>query len=193
MAFCVFTQRITTRAVTRDVHQLQQAMAEDWLPDTSVYWTAYTGHPTTLGNGPRTVLFIGDHHMQQYFPRIKKLLPDVTASMTAVFVTRSWCPPVAEMQSPTRFGGACAALLEDAVQQTSKPAVDVVVIGYCWQCYFSSEAPVAETFSSELLALETLMSRLSVGRKRAYLILAGPTGTEFDPQWMVKRRVLGAH
>jgi peptidoglycan/LPS O-acetylase OafA/YrhL len=193
MAFGVFTQRITTRAVTRDVHQLQQAMTEDWLPGTSVYWTAYTGQPITLGNGPRTALFIGDHHMQQYFPRINKLLPDFSASLTAVFVTRSGCPPVAEMQSSAQFGGACAALLEDAVRQASKPTVDLVVIGYCWECYFSSEAPVADAFSSELKSLEALMSRLSIGGKRAYLILGGPTGTAFDPRWMVKRRVLDAH
>lgn len=192
--YLVFAQIVATRSVAPGVQQLQTAMAEDWLSGTSnVYWTPYTNAPITVGNGARKVLFVGDHHMQQYFPRVRALVSESDPSLSAIFVTRSWCPPVDGLRSLVQFDAACSDFLKEVIHEAADPAIDLVVVSYCWECYFVSREPTTEVLLQKLALVSVLLSELSREGRRAYLILAGPSGSEFDPRWMIERRMFGNH
>lgn len=64
----------------------------------------------TLGAGLRSVLYIGDSNMQQYYPRIEVAFADHPLnSRGAVFAVRDWCAPV-ESDIPNSYGATSPEL-----------------------------------------------------------------------------------
>jgi hypothetical protein len=60
----------------------------------SLDW-GYKGDQVIPGDSPRTVLFLGDSHMQQYWARVEKLLAEHAAPVrTIVFKTAAGCAPI---------------------------------------------------------------------------------------------------
>ncbi len=52
-------------------------------------------HFYEIGTHPKKVLFFGDSNMEQYAPRIKKLiLENTSVKRSAVFLTSGGCPPM---------------------------------------------------------------------------------------------------
>jgi hypothetical protein len=184
----IFTHKIPARPVDADVAQLQKAATEDWFSSEGrVYWTPYVKDLAVVGDGVRKTLLIGDQSMEHYYPRVEHLQGRLANSRKAVFLMRSWCPPVADLRSPMQFGGACRRFLREVDDYAQDSSVEVVVISFCWTCYFSPMQAGGEPLTSGLATLERTMQSLAAGKRNAYLILAGPQGMEFAPLNMLER------
>jgi peptidoglycan/LPS O-acetylase OafA/YrhL len=193
---------IPARSEPLNVGIFLQATTEDWLPDThNRSWTLASDKPLMLGAGPRRVLYVGDSNIQQYYPRIAKLLADHPQnSHSATFAVRDWCAPgafeIAEIDDATR--AVCRKFLRDAFEYAKDPAVDTVVIGGCWSCYFLNFDDLITDTAGQLTpgadrALDSLKRTIAelIGKgKRVYVVLSIPIGADFDPHQMVRRTIL---
>jgi peptidoglycan/LPS O-acetylase OafA/YrhL len=158
---------------------------------------------TLASHRERTVVFIGDSHIQQYWPRVRRVIdmhPD--SARSAVFATLG-CPPLPGIHSPWRDTD-CSGHFDYAVKQAYQPDVDTVVFGAFWEKYFLGEyspessvpqvygvpalvrAPLPLGSHSAELALErfqqAVSSLVSSGR-RVFIILSNPTSPRFDPHF----------
>ncbi len=155
------------------------------------------------GTGPRTILFMGDSYMEQYYPRIDELLNhDSKKRNTVAFATSGGCPPVPGVIEARHT--YCNGLIKRAVAYADRHAVDAVVIGADWDSYFSHPDPrwsyyfQDKGFRGELLpgaeaqhrALESfaaLIKHLVSRRLQVYIVLQIPVGDSLDPRHMVQR------
>jgi hypothetical protein len=137
------------------------------------------------GSGSPKVVFVGDSHMEQYYPRIDRLLTEYPESTKGVFfVTQRSCPPIPYIKDATP--AQCAPLAERARSTIAEHAdVDTVAIAAAWNRY-----PAFESDQNE--ALQTLKEMIAEYRQkglRVYLILPIPRGEPFNPSRLVKRSV----
>jgi hypothetical protein len=158
---------------------------------------------TVSGHRAQTALFVGDSHMQQYWPRVRYIVethPDTARS--AEFATYIGCPPLPGVNAltPASF---CDQFFEYAMQAAVRSDVDTVVFGAYWEAYFLGE------FATEPRHLQPLFSvadvhrrplqldspqtqrafaqfaaavqRLVAGGRRVFIILSNPTSPQFNP------------
>jgi hypothetical protein len=150
----------------------------------------------------RKVLFIGDSHIQQYWPRVKHVIdtqPD--SARSAVFAITLGCPPMPGSTTTWR-GRSCGGSFDHTVEQAFQPGVDTVVFGAFWESYFLGEysearysrpaegGPAHTRVPLELgspearIAFEqfqwTVTKLVSSGR-RVFIVLSNPTSPLFDP------------
>ncbi len=154
----------------------------------------YPGHgllpvSTPLGNyfvrgtASSKVLFMGDSHVQQYYPRIDRLLTDhPNETKTIVFVSRLGCPPVSYFEG--LINPKCAGIKENAIAVAENLNVDTVVLTAGWYHYSAFDVNGPDLAYQDLAATITLFR--SEGR-RVYLILPIPRGDVFAPSHLVKR------
>ncbi len=139
---------------------------------------------TVKGSERRVVLFIGDSHVEQYWPRLQRLAENGHGPEMR-FVTNGGCPPLPGLA--VARGDVCRRYLDFALTEASRPDVDTVVIGAAWPTYLEAhradggEAPAVARLGNEI---RDLVHR----GKRVYLILASPAAPRFDPRRMVSRR-----
>ena len=158
----------------------------------------------SVGNGRRIALFIGDNNMQQYYPRVYKIIADYPYNTyRAVFSVMEWCAPAAieliDVGVTERFRAACKASLQRAVEYANNPKVDTVVIAACWYFYFmkfsdfddfGDAVPLKPGTDGALGALTHMIKDFVVAGKRVYIILNIPVGASFDPHLIIRRSVL---
>ena len=154
----------------------------------------YPGHgllpvSTPLGNyfvrgtASSKVLFMGDSHVQQYYPRIDRLLTDhPNETKTIVFVSRLGCPPVSYFEG--LINPKCAGIKENAIAVAENLNVDTVVLTAGWYHYSAFDVNGPDLAYQDLAA--TITRFRSKGR-RVYLILPIPRGDVFAPSHLVKR------
>ncbi|MEZ5774209.1 MAG: acyltransferase family protein [Hyphomicrobiaceae bacterium] len=164
-------------AVAADDWDFPGRLVRDERADGLLVHRAGTGHPKTL--------FLGDSNIQQYWPRIERLVADGRAGGEIIFATSGGCPPIpgiTERNHPdcAEFGAKGAALAAD-------PAIGTVVIGAQWNGYFyrsdyempgEGEARIAEGtpgFERALMSLEAMIAELKRDGRRIYLVLNIPT------------------
>ncbi|HEY6482162.1 MAG TPA: acyltransferase family protein [Steroidobacteraceae bacterium] len=188
------------------------AAVTDWHypEDTDFDRRSGFGTVTLASQRQRKVLFIGDSHIQHYWPRIEYLIhtrPGVARS--AEFATYRGCPPMPAIRSTWR-GWNCRRSFDFAVQQAFQPDVDTVVFGAFWEKYFLGEysvdhslqqihgaqadtrAPLALDSPGTELAFEqfrsTIAQLVSSGR-RVFIVLSNPTSPLFDPLFPPQMRL----
>jgi hypothetical protein len=141
------------------------------------------GYHFERGDAGSRVLFIGDSHVQQYYPRIDRLLtehPDSTRSIA--FVTGLGCPPlsrVVELVHPK-----CKGLMENAFAVADDLHVDSVVLAAAWNRYdvFAPDGPDAAYRD-----LESTIVKFRTSGKQVYLVLPVPKGDLFEPSRIIRR------
>ena len=156
-----------------------------------------------------TTLFIGDSHIQQYWPRIVYLVdtyPD--AARSVLFAAYAGCPILPGMNS-LRQPRDCDGFFTYATEQALQPRVDTVVFGAFWELYLLGEYRLERrqgVYSSRdvlrvslrldsrgtqlaLAQFERLLARLVSSGRRVFLILSNPTSPQFDPPSMIPPRV----
>jgi hypothetical protein len=166
------------------------------------------------GTTKSTVLFIGDSHVEQYFPRVKYLTSrrDLK-SYSAVFATHEGCPPIPNINL-IEPGFYCHKFSEFALDEAKKSAVARVVFGGFWERYFiheysapGSRAPVyyikdpagRQVRIDDALGVEVFrnfaarISSLRRAGKRVYIILPNPTAPAFEPHSMLIDRLRLGH
>ncbi|MFZ1903979.1 MAG: acyltransferase family protein [Steroidobacteraceae bacterium] len=156
-----------------------------------------------------TVLFIGDSHMQQYWPRITAVVaahPDSARSV--LFAAYAGCPILPSMNS-LRQPRRCDAFFAAAARQALQPRVDTVVFGAFWELYllgeyslgghqgvYSPQDPLRGRLGLDshdtrvaFAEFEQLVAGLVASGRRVFIVLSNPTSPEFDPRWLVPDRV----
>lgn len=133
------------------------------------------------GDGPGTVVFFGDSHAQQYWPRIRELT-SAAGAPPVVFATRGGCPPILGLDYKSKPD--CQGLVERTMALASQPDVSTVVFSAVWFVYFSSPdfevrglGDLSPGSPAWIAALDHLTDemRTLVGRgKRVYLVLGSP-------------------
>jgi peptidoglycan/LPS O-acetylase OafA/YrhL len=161
-----------------------------------------------------TTLFIGDSHMEQYWPRIVELQKNAQPGVArrSLFVTHGGCSVLPELEriDPRYF---CSKYLKYALSRANDPLVDTVVFSSHWEVYFGEgfgeqghSNPSFSTSSSSHLPLtldsqevdavferfEAVVAGLRGQGKRVYLILSNPTSDKFSPKWRMPNRFVWA-
>jgi peptidoglycan/LPS O-acetylase OafA/YrhL len=150
-------------------------------------------------------VFIGDSHIEQYWPRAKSVIdaqPGLARS--AVFVTNRGCPPLPGINSTWR-GRNCRGLFDHAMELAFQPDVDTVVFGAFWENYFIGEysedesaqraagAPPLQLDSADTRAafeqFRSIVARLVSGGRRVFIVLSNPTSQVFVPVFPIEARL----
>jgi len=152
------------------------------------------------GGTDRQTLFLGDSNMQQYAPRILKVIqaPDV-ANRGAIFIAQGGIVPIPGVNQDTSKDWAhMFQVLDD--QLGKNPSIDRIVIAARWCDYFRKEAKqslqgaLLGTTEGRALAMEALGSLIrknTASGKKVTLVLSIPTGNEMDPKSICRRGFWG--
>src|SRR6185503_9772206 len=163
----------------------------------SLDW-GYKGDQVIPGDSPRTVLFLGDSHMQQYWARIEKLLAEHAAPVrTIVFKTVAGCAPVPGIE---RRSVKCSQFVDEGLAAAMRPEVETVVIAGSWVGFLSRgdyyRIGDVDARPLKLLTPETdwvmegfrdALARLVRAGKRVVIVLSSPRGEMLDPKSVIER------
>jgi peptidoglycan/LPS O-acetylase OafA/YrhL len=180
------------------VNEISRASA-DW---------GYKGDQVIPGDSRRTVLFLGDSHMQQYWARIEKLLAEHAAPVrTIVFKTVAGCAPVPGIE---RRSLKCSQFVDEGLAAAMRPEVETVVIAGSWVGFLSRgdyyrigdlDARPLKLLTPEtdwvMEGFQDALGRLVRAGKRVVIVLSSPRGEMLDPKSVIERdgmavRVRGA-
>jgi hypothetical protein len=155
-------------------------------------------------------VFIGDSHLQQYWPRLTQVIDSHGASARSALIdTRPGCPTLPGLEV-RGHGHHCKDFFESAVVRALEPDVDTVVFGAFWESYFGGEYfakrlrpevystadPAQQTLTLDSLgtqiALEQfrdVIAKLVASGRRVYIILSNPTSPQFEPYFPLQLRM----
>jgi peptidoglycan/LPS O-acetylase OafA/YrhL len=205
VGFLSFRGSIPPRSGNYDLEKIIQAANEVAFPGPEL--KEIDAAPTPLrrqGKNPKTVLFIGDSFIEQYYPRIDWLLrsnPEGTESV--VFASSGGCPPIPKVEEVHH--AACVGLVGRAVLFANDPDVNTIVIGANWIGYFvevdrrysyysidrgQKEELLPGSRGSELALaeLQSMITRFIGEGKIVYLVLQSPNDDALDPRQMIGKR-----
>jgi peptidoglycan/LPS O-acetylase OafA/YrhL len=141
---------------------------------------------SSITAGERTVLFIGDSHLEQYAPRVVQLLknnPEKYSS--ALFLTDPGCAPVpGSAQTNPHHRERCTVFRGRLAELVLRPEIDAVFIAAAWNLYFlqsSPQAPEKLDLDFELKNLQRFIASI-VPHKPVYVLLDNPRGWQFEPR-----------
>ena len=199
----VFAAAVPARLSSPDIDRLIGAASEDWRPQNSpvsgahwvrwAHWTVAVDTPVVIGSAPRSVLYLGDSNMQQYFPRIAKLLADHPLnSHNAVFVAGSGCAPavmeILRFRYPSVLFEPCRRTIRQGIAYAKRRNVDAVVISAHWYLYLVASIQDEGLRTDGVLNdLREMVAAFVNDGKRVYIVLNIPRGDEFDPRQMIRR------
>lgn len=179
------------------------AAVDDWdFPGSQL--KKFTFHDMSFyqqGIGSESILFMGDSNMQQYAPRISKILAEHPhLSKKVVFATKPGCPPISNTQS-RKQPLKCMHFVESVLSYAADPQVTTVVIGAQWLGYLGDDSyAYKEGQYSYLLsqpngiekayvALDMMVKELRANHKKVFIVLNIPIGPAFDPANMTQRHL----
>jgi peptidoglycan/LPS O-acetylase OafA/YrhL len=157
---------------------------------------------TLPGDAKGTVLFFGDSHMQQFWPRLEELTHDKhIPHRTVIFRTRGGCAPMPGIERP---GYGCARFVDETFALAARPDIRTVIISASWvgftdrTDYYKADdengAPLKMlTPGTEwvLDGFEAAVARLVKDGKQVVIVLSSPYGKQFDPREMAQREGWG--
>lgn len=157
----------------------------------------YHGDRTIAGRRPSKVLMFGDSHMQQYMPRVERLLSEPTFDThTVVFHTMGGCAPVPGIE---REGRRCSEFVRQGLALARDPLVQTVVIAGSWPGMMlrgdyhdartsGPRVDLADASSDWIYRQWTEeLAALRRAGKRVVIVLSSPRADEFAPKRMVDR------
>jgi peptidoglycan/LPS O-acetylase OafA/YrhL len=188
------------------------AAVTDWkFPrETNIVEPFGFGVATLSSHGAGKAVFIGDSHLQQYWPRMARVIENHgDSARSALLVTRAGCPTLPGLAVRGR-SQHCNDHFEFAVARALKPDVDTVVFGAFWEDYFLGEYSVKRLRpqvyrvadnTHETLAIDSrgtqialeqfqdVIARLVSSGRRVYIVLSNPTSPLFEPLLPLELRV----
>lgn len=186
--------------VSPDVDKVGKALVDRDFYAGLQQHNAPVGYFTVGGDGPQTI-FLGDSNMEQYEPRIAKLLKNnIGNSRGAIFITCGGIPPIPEYEVYRRPEGK--NLIPTFQQRiASDMRIDRVVIAASWPIYFKSKNylnTINGVSMKELSArkeaiksLAHLVAELVASGKKVTVVLGIPTGPNLEPRNSVVRHFSG--
>ncbi len=153
----------------------------------------------------RKALFVGDSHIEQYWPRAAQIVeehPD--SARSAAFVTYRGCPPLPGIDT-TWPGTRCHPFFDYAMRRAFEADVDTVVFGAFWEKFFLGEyaaqpahgvrelwpAPLRLDAPGTQLAFEQFqqaVASLVASGRRVFIVLSNPTSPLFEPRFPAEVR-----
>jgi peptidoglycan/LPS O-acetylase OafA/YrhL len=163
---------------------------------------------TIHGDTSNTVAFLGDSHIQQYWPRVNHWRGQTKNPPQVLFFTYGSCPPWPDVNrnaiSPlTGSDFECNVFHRKVIEQLlASSNIRKIVIGAYWEIYLSEGL----TFStldpkrtplrmygawtdSAFFGFEQELLRLHRAGKRVYILLSNPTGIAYNPRSMLANRL----
>jgi peptidoglycan/LPS O-acetylase OafA/YrhL len=155
------------------------------------------------GGGPRTILFMGDSNIEQYYPRIDELLMRGSERInTVVFASAGGCPPIPGIVEARHT--FCDGLIAKAIAFADSPQVDTIVIGAAWYSYFgdldpryayyyeepgfrAQLLPGSEAAQRALQSFNNMVKGLRERHRRVFIILQIPVGESLNPRRLIER------
>jgi peptidoglycan/LPS O-acetylase OafA/YrhL len=204
--YASFSQTLVPRSAAYNIERYIRPGAERAYENTHLAHFSGASDPRVLaqGNADDRVLFIGDSDMEQYYPRIDKMLTDnPRGTRGVVFAAEGGCPPLPNVKSDHE--PYCEGLVPAAMQLATDPHIESVVVGALWISYFvTSEAlPLPwyyqdSTFKGStalgtpgaqkaLSAFESMIGRFTRNGKKVFIVLQIPSGEAIDPRFMIER------
>ena len=203
-----FALLLPPRSDSLDIRNIVQASTARAFP--GPHLRRIPGEPSDSareqGSGPYTVLFMGDSQIEQYYPRIDRLVSRAPqGAVHVLYSSQGGCPPVPGVHEDHR--PLCKGLVEQGMRLAARPEVDAVVIDADWAGYFMGLRPPDDldyyyqdaSVRGSLGDLKSAASVLALARfqdmvqtmrdagKQVYLVLPSPTGAEFRPRRIVQR------
>lgn len=164
------------------------------------------------GGNQGLTLFIGDSHIEQYGPRVTHLLQEQSPELnSALFITDGGCVPIPDVFEDHAIHKACSKVRQHALDLAASAEVKAVVIGACWNCYFTAASGgdgddafqyyyrngdtrlgFAEAGGTDaaFASLEAMLTRLGK-EKPVYLIVDNPANKAYDPKSYIEGNRLG--
>jgi peptidoglycan/LPS O-acetylase OafA/YrhL len=177
----VATQRIAPRLSNPDI-AAAMAAADDWTyPFGDNFGRKQDFVLSTVpGTEPRAVLFVGDSHLEQYWPRIQFLTSGRTGPELR-FATNGGCPPLPGLGRSQ----VCRRYLSFAWQAARDAKVTTVVFAAYWPVYLedADDPQTAASVTNFAAEIRELVRR----GKRVFVILASPASPTFDPRRRISR------
>jgi hypothetical protein len=145
------------------------------------------------GVGSREIVFIGDSHMEHYYPKAEALLIEKYTDHKIIFLTQGGCPPLQNVKDGRDKVEDCPKQVAFSFSQAAKNGVGSVVISAAWDSYFSQGSKYfllqngeiklseIEGMKHALISLEDSISKLVRSGKKVFLVLSSPSGKEFSP------------
>jgi hypothetical protein len=206
--FCAtlaLTNVVRSRLDTPFVHGIVEAV-DDWdYPSIDNFMTsAFVLHEIRSKSTQKT-LFVGDSHMEQYWPRARTAIQNNPRLFSAIFATSSGCPPFPNLNR-TKIGFACPAFYKYWTAEANRQDIRTIVIGAAWEFYFLGEFPggtltpspisvndrpdrpaSAEDVETAWKGLETTVASLVHSGKRVVILSSSPATDKFNPHKMMRR------
>jgi peptidoglycan/LPS O-acetylase OafA/YrhL len=153
------------------------------------------------GKPGNAVLFIGDSHMQHYWPRIEVALAELgNGARPVIFITAGGSPALPGVNRVLP-GFQCDKFFEFALERAKEPNVTSVVISCAWERYFIGVYPdeppadiyrtgeqkrvalrIAQPAAREVFsAFGQEVAKLTKIGKEVIVILPGPTNSKWSP------------
>ena len=147
----------------------------------------------------RSVFFLGDSNIEQYYPRAEYQLEQNPKSINLVFATAGGCPPIAYIFQ--RSHPNCVGFVDAAMAYADRPEIKAIVIGAQWFGYlvgndgyfFENEngrLPLSigsQGYQMALISLQSMLTELVKKKKKVYLIGNIPIGSELEPKGIITR------
>ncbi|MBA3657507.1 MAG: hypothetical protein H0W69_09180 [Gemmatimonadaceae bacterium] len=193
--------RIRVRIDSAEVRSVQDALV-DWRFPVSGFLSGSLRENVISGQRGDTVLFGGDSHMEQYWPRVDSLIRFTRKPMpTAIFATVRACPMfpgVGRKDVP-----ACDLAYFAIMQRAKSAGIKTVVITSYWNDFFHRNLifragdRARSTLRLEEPGMDSVFSRFEAdishlvkSGKTVFVVLTIPIGAhdEFDPRtWLPGR------
>jgi peptidoglycan/LPS O-acetylase OafA/YrhL len=152
------------------------------------------------GDTDEAVMLIGDSHMQQFLPRLDRLVTSHEAPLRSIIVrTKGGCVPIPGI---TRLSAKCAPYVSKTLQLAHMPRVKTIVIAASWtgflsrDDYFRTDDPTRTALDLHKADwvwsnLQSELAQLAAEGKQIVMFLESPRGETLDPRTMGVRSGLG--
>lgn len=192
------TKIIKARNDIKEINSIISAKSDWGFPDGLIKNNSFKGIAVYEIVGDKQTLYVGDSNMQQYSPRVTKVLGVENSMRGAIFLTAGACAPVPGFIKDVPES-RCVQMMDSFWDICEDDRVDTVVLGAAWFRYLSlsnEESPYAvdqislgtlngkEGFIKNLI---NFIKEIQEKGKKVIIISNMPFGREIAPENTISR------
>jgi hypothetical protein len=174
---------------TPEMEKIYTSMASWDYPSKNLTRTNNPNLPFhSFGKGEKIIVFFGDSNLEQYWPRVEKILlsdPYLYHKYTVVFATCSGQIPLFGEQKNIRAEQFLKKAENFLLHNTQ---IEKIVFGAQWFGYFNTHAETSKRLYEKL---SKTLCQMSEAGKKVYLILNIPIENKQDPSNLFERKIFG--
>jgi peptidoglycan/LPS O-acetylase OafA/YrhL len=169
---------VSSRHKNADLSRILNAKLDWEYPARGFKALSGVGHQFWFQNSriSEKAIFIGDSNMEQYAPRISRLLSEhPTKALSVIYATKGDCPITPALYESRR---QCKDEMTRAFQLAAEKDIVTVVLGQLWLDY-----PELATNQKYQDSLASQIKTLSASKK-VFVLLNIPVGAQYNPKTM---------